>query len=213
VDYTEAPSFANETTQPFTKYDTTTVIVHVRDNVTGHEWKAMYYPRVDEFSQLELAGTFSTSMTFNPNVTLWVEFQNRTTTPKHVFRYADSEAGLLEVFIPYFVAVVLLDKGYVTDVTWQDGCANGCRDKYCLDDQCGNEHTNDICDKMNCNLKVFFAYSGRDGADNACRSIASTPERFQQYSLTPTANFGNGLWDDFLSNTVSTAPNPIDQAA
>jgi len=209
-DYNNAASDANGTVQPFTIYQTTTVYVHARDNVTGHEWKATFWPRIDEFSQFELLGTFNNSMIFNPNVTVWVEYQNKTTQPKHVYQNEN------QLFIPYFTAVVLLDKGRVSDLQWQDGCGNGCRDKYCLDNVCGNfrmDGDTDVCTKIDCNIKVYFAWSGRDASDNACKSIASTPQKFQQYSLTPTANFGTGLWDDIFYKFTSTAPNPIDQQA
>jgi len=210
-DYNNAASDANNTVQPFTIYQTTTVFVHARDNVTGHEWKATFWPRIDEFSQLELSGSFNNSMIFNPNLTVWVEYQNRTTSPKHVYQNEN------ELVIPYFTAIVLIDQGWVTDLTWQDGCGGSCSNKYCLDNQCGNfrmDGGTDICTKTDCNIKVYFAWSGRDASDTACKSIASTPKKFQKYSFkSTTANFGNGLWDDFIYKFSTTAPNPFDQQA
>lgn len=212
-DYNNAASDANSTVQPFTIYQTTTVYLHVRDNVTGHEWKATYWPRIDEFSLLEVVGSYNNSMSFNPNVTVWVEYQNRTTTPKRVYQNEN------QLFIPYFTAVVLLDKGWVTDLQWQDGCSGsaGCNPKYCLDDTCGTyriQSGDDVCDgKVDCNIKVYFAFSGRDASDSACKSIASTPAKFAKYSLTDTRNFGSGVWDDIIYNFKQKAPNPVNEQA
>lgn len=210
-DYNDAASAANGTVQPFTIYQTTTVYIHGRDEVTGHEWVATFWPRIDEFSVLEIAGS-NNSMIFNPNLTIWVEYQNKTTPIKHVYQNEN------QLFIQYFTAVVLLDGGWVTDLSWQDGCGGsaGCADKYCLNNSCGvfrMDGGTDICTQIDCNIKVYWAYSGRDAQDSACKSIASTPAKFSQYSLTQTRNFGSGLWNDVIYSFTQKAPNPINEQA
>jgi len=205
--YNDSAAAAANTTEPFTIYQTTTVIVHAVDNATGHQWKATFYPRIDEFSQLEIPGTFNTSMTFNPNLLIFVEFNGQNLTQKHVYTPDNN------LFIPYFTAVVLLNRGNVASFQWQDGCGN-CKTGDCLDNSCGIERfsgTTDVCTQTDCNIKVYFAWSGRDALDNACKSINSTPAKFDQYSLTPTVNFGTGLFNDFIYTFTSTAPNPLSQ--
>jgi hypothetical protein len=207
--YNDSAAAAANTTQPYTIYQTVTVIVRVNDTATGHQWNATYWPRVDEFSQLELAGTFNNSLSFNPNLIVSVEFQNITITPwKHIYRNAS------QLMVPYLTAVVVLSKGFVSGFQWQDGCSN-CKSGNCLDNSCGTprlDGSTDICTKTDCNIKVYLAWIGRDASDNACRSIDSTPASFSQYSLTPTVNFGTGLWNDFIYNFHATAPNPLSEA-
>lgn len=205
--YNDAAALAAKTVPPVTIYETTTVLVHARDNLTGHEWVATYWPRVDEFSQLELAGTFNTSLSFNPNLTIWVEYNGITTPPRRVFNETSN------LIIPYFVAVVLLDKGKIRDVQYQEGCHN-CRSGHCLDNNCGMSRgsgSSDVCNSTDCNIKVFLAWSGRDSSDTPCKSISSTPQNFNEFSTTPLVNFGNSVYNDFIYNWKTKAPNPFDQ--
>lgn len=41
--------------------NTVNVTVHARDNITKQEWTSIFYPRVDEFSLLELSGNILNS--------------------------------------------------------------------------------------------------------------------------------------------------------
>jgi len=207
--YKDAAAAAAKTKEPFTIYQTTTVFVYAQDNLTGHEWKSTFWPRIDEFSQLELSGTFNNSQSLNPNLLVSVGFNGRNTTWKHVYRTEN------ELMIPFFTAVVLLSKGRVSDFSWQDGCSH-CYSGDCLDNSCGGPRmsgSTDVCTKTDCNIKVYLAWGGRDASDNACKSIASTPNSFEQYSLTKTVNFGNGLWNDFIYSFKTGSPTPIETSA
>jgi hypothetical protein len=189
-----------------------TIYVHARDNVTKQQWTATYWPRVDEFSQLHMLNTNFTGMSFNPNLTIWVELKgyNETLPPKRV--YNDDE-GMEQLVIPYFTALVLLDKGNVTDFQWDDGCDDYCNpNKDCLDDVCGVHRIRkgkDICNgTVDCNIKIYVAWSGRDKDDVRCRSETSSPSNFRQVSVSPVTTLGDGLWDDFVYKFTTNAPDP-----
>jgi len=207
VNYTNAVNLAAVTHPPYALFDTTTVYLYARDNITNQHWAATFWPRVDEFSQLELTGSFALNYSFNPNLTIWASHMNITLPEKMIY------SPVNQLMITYLTAVVLLDNGNVADFSWQDGCS-GCTSQYCLDNNCGafrNAPSNDACNSIDCNIKVYIAWTGRDSSDATCTSISSTPANFEKYSLTPVANFGTGLWGDFISPIKSTAPNPLSQ--
>eukprot|EP01111_Echinosteliopsis_oligospora_P005260 TRINITY_DN1851_c0_g1_i1.p1 TRINITY_DN1851_c0_g1~~TRINITY_DN1851_c0_g1_i1.p1 ORF type:complete len:252 (+),score=50.58 TRINITY_DN1851_c0_g1_i1:151-906(+) len=194
------------TLPPFIRYQCVEINVYALNEATGHTWKSTFYPRVDEFTQMELPYTAHPLFMFNPNLTVWVEFQGINTTAKHTFDPINN------VFIPYMVVMIQLDKGAYTGISWQDGCSQ-CRDIRCVDLNCGETRdpnvtsTDDICNKVNCNIKFYLAWTGRDANDANLLTASSTPTNFNKYSITPFAKFGNGLWDDFIYNVKSTGQN------
>ena len=215
--YGEAPGLAGSTSPPYAKYDTVNVTIWARDNRTQQQWAANFYPRVDEFSLLELAGTSQWDYTFNPNLTIWLEipqYSNLTSlkdSPKLVYTVLEESGD--QVYIPYFTALVLLNKGVVTDFQWDGGCKS-CATDLCITDQCGTKrikNNEDICkDQANCNIKVYLAWMGRDKDDSKCRSVNSMPNNFSKYSVAPITNFGNGLFDDVIYKFTQNAPNPLE---
>jgi len=211
--YTTAAQAANSTHQPFTIYQTTSIKVHAVDNKTGHAWSSTFWPRVDEFSVLELLNSYNNSFVKNQNLTVFVEYQGFNTSGKPYFMTNEKDKA---VIVLYQTVVVLLDKGNVVGVDWQDGCSQ-CLSEHCVDNTCGTEQMDgdtDLCvDKMDCNIKIYLAWSGRDANDDACRSIASSPASFSQYSLGNIANWGNNLWNDLFFQVSNTAPNPFGQQA
>jgi len=149
-------------------------------------------------------------MVFNPNLTIWLTLpntrMNATLVPKHIYNPVGN------IIMPYYVAVVLLSKGVVSSFSWQDGCGS-CANGKCIDNSCGISQfsgSTDLCNgTVDCNVKVYLAWSGRDSNDDACKSISSTPDNFNKYSLTPSVNFGTSFYNDFIYQFSSTAPNPL----
>lgn len=193
--------------------------MHARDNITKQTWKSTYYPRVDEFTRLELVGTAEQGFTSNPNLTVWLEFPNYPNQtklkdlPKRVYKH-NVEDEEKPVVVLYYTAIVLLDQGNIVDFRWDDGCG-GCAKKLCIDEQCGAEIKKDnFCsEETNCNIKVYLVWMGRDKDDAKCRSISSRPNSFSKYSVTPVTNFGNSLFSSTIFNFKSNAPNPLSDQA
>jgi len=185
--------------------------LYVRNDATAHEWRSTYYPRVDEFSMLEAFNSSDPFYLLNPNVTIWIEFFNVTTpTRKHVYSLEN------DVVVTYYTAVVHMSDGVVSKdgIKWDEGCGD-CKDptKYCLDWQCGVDRSSlGDCSQTDCNIKVYFAWSGTDKDHTSCASVNSIPSAFKHYSLTPAANFGTGLWDDFLYRVKATGEIQADNA-
>jgi len=210
-DYSQAATYANNTKPPYARYDFTTVYVHAKDNVTLQEWTSTFYPRVDEFSQLTVIGTFLQNFTFNPNLTIWVEVkgfvpQAGPLVPKRVF-----SPDLNDLVIPYFTVIAVLDKGNVTDYGWDDGCGY-CTTDECLDNQCGTHRpagTTNSCTLTDCDLRVYMAWSGRDKNDTPCKSEASCPSNFRQISTSSVTDFGSNVYNDFIYKFTTNAPNPV----
>jgi len=226
VDYTKSAESAANGGPLYAKYDTIEIHVRAKDNRTKQEWTSKYYPRVDEFSLLELtfSGGITFNYSFNPNLTVWLEFPNRPWVdmslmkPKRVYTTETTKNGE-GVIIPYFTGLVLLNKGNVTQLAWDGGCGS-CGSDVCLDDQCGRKRLDnnvDICfdatKAYNCNIKFYLAWTGRDKEDSKCRSVSSTPNSFKQYSSSPLTNFGNGLFGDVVYRFTQNAPNPVKQTA
>lgn len=217
------PNAKKNTDAPFTKCESTAIMkVYAKDNITLQQWETTYWPRVDEFSQMNVVGTYAQGFPFNQNLTVWVELiANRTSkTNVTTIRLVTEERKVytedLEkpVFIPYFTVLILMDKGIPTDMQWDEGCSS-CSPDVCINGTtCGTrtnleiEKRNEQCSKIDCNIKVFVAWTGRDKEDGACRSAASMPSKFHQYSVTPLTSFGDNLWDDFFYNWRENAPNP-----
>lgn len=221
-DYAKAPEEASKDKAPYAKYDTIEVQLITRDNRTRQEWTSTFFPRVDEFSLLELAGTFERNYSFNPNMTITLRIPSSpllVLTPKRVFSEGvfdeERETRSDPVVVTYWTVLVLLDKGNLTEIAWDDGCSD-CSSNDCVDNSCGIKRMKgdtDRCLETNCNMKVYLAWMGRDKKDSACRSVSSMPSNFSKYSFQPVQNFGNGLFDDVIYKFTTNAPNPTSDRA
>eukprot|EP01132_Coremiostelium_polycephalum_P004047 gene4047-5065_t len=136
-------------------------------------------------------------------------YQNITLRPKRVYDWQN------DVMINYFTLVIQLDKGRITDAIWDgDRDSTICKDcQFCIDNECAVQVS-----KMNCileggvlsrlcDLKLFVAWAGTDKTNRQCQSINKIPSAFRKYSLTPMAQLGRGLLNDFLYKADQNNPN------
>jgi len=182
-------------------YDTTVVNINLRNNYTEHAWAATFYPRMDEFSSLEIAYSAVDYFMFNPNLTIWFEFRGLESAIKTVY------SGPLECFVTYFTIVITLHNGEQQSVDWDDGCSD-CSQSTCVDGFCGVKRSDLPCDQIDCNIKIYLAWSGSDINQRNLTSVDSRPAVFQNFSATPLTNFGTGLWDDAIYKIEQNAPPP-----
>eukprot|EP01113_Clastostelium_recurvatum_P021479 TRINITY_DN25457_c0_g1_i1.p1 TRINITY_DN25457_c0_g1~~TRINITY_DN25457_c0_g1_i1.p1 ORF type:complete len:263 (+),score=21.38 TRINITY_DN25457_c0_g1_i1:68-790(+) len=191
----------------YKRYDWVEVEMHFYNNFTGHHQKAMFYPRMDEFSRLQVNGTCPILMT-NPHMYIWMTVHGMSTTWKHV--WAENTERLL--IMGYFSAVVQLTSGVPTAIQWDDGCQN-CLDpdKHCLDNSCGVDYSKINCNAegVDCNAKVYLAWAGVDSEAYPCKSTNSLPSAFSKYSATTIANFGIGTYDTFIYRVKDTNQVPL----
>lgn len=223
--YNDANKTAYDNRPPYIykRFDTVNIKIHAYDNLTQQSWITDHWPRVDEFSVLTVTGTTSPSgISLNPNVTITIElvgYDNITYTPKHVYSTRDTEDTSDDIVVPFFTAILLLDNGNVTDFQWDDGCKGYCNpNTQCVDDVCANKRYSrhgDICSSqvnVDCNIKIYLAWSGRDKDDIPCKSMASAPSNFKQVSVSPITTLGSGLWNDFIYRFTTNAPDPVSGA-
>lgn len=113
--YTAAAELANSTLPPYSIYQTSMfnsyysrtnnitaeIKVHAQSALSNHSWSATFWPRVDEFSVLELifhilhlSFRYSHIWLFipndtlwwrSPNVTVWVEYKNLYGTHPYIY--------------------------------------------------------------------------------------------------------------------------------
>jgi len=187
-------------------YDQTVAYMNVRNEWTGHEWQAVFWPRVDEYATLEIPYSYE-SFQGNPNITVWVEFHGMNTSQRHY-----SKSNLV---VGYWTVVIQLNEGQVYSVDWNEGCSE-CTSSDCIDNNCGVD-IGSYCNAnsgYDCEMKVFLAWSGEDGNSKICTSINSIPAAFKTYSAVPTYQFGTGLADNIIykvQNTGSKIPSDIEK--
>eukprot|EP01112_Ceratiomyxa_fruticulosa_P005437 TRINITY_DN1605_c0_g1_i1.p1 TRINITY_DN1605_c0_g1~~TRINITY_DN1605_c0_g1_i1.p1 ORF type:complete len:241 (+),score=37.30 TRINITY_DN1605_c0_g1_i1:212-934(+) len=191
---------AIEKATSYKRYDDMAVYLHTYNWLTGHHQKAAFYPRVDEFTQVEIPGSDQVLL-FNPNLTVWFEVNGYKTDMKHIY---DRDK---DVFISYWTVVIDLNAGKLNGIQYDEGCKN-CHPDQCIDNVCGVGRTKMSCNDegVDCNVKAYLAWFGHDANNFPCTSINSIPSAFQRYSLTPVENFGNGLYDDFIYRVKNVAP-------
>jgi len=179
-------------------------------------WKAMYFPKVDSFT--ELRNTFTQPLVELPNTTVrvWLEFpaygsDMRSESRIMLYSYNSSKSSeKWDLLVGSRAITVVLDEGVITDMYWDDSCA-GCLQDYCIEGSCSSSISDDIrppChdskalveDPYRCGLKIYIAWKGTDKDNNTLSSYTSVPSRFQKYSFIATAyEAAAGFTSDFLS--------------
>jgi len=173
------------TASSFTILDQSIIYMYVKDEWTEQVWNTTFWPRVDEFSMIEVVYSFE-SFGYNPNISMWLDFHGTNTSAVH---YASNDN-----VVAYWTAVIQLDNGAFNNIVWNDGCS----DCNCIDNNCGVSINEYCIGSYDCEMKVYLAWSGTDSQSYPCTSVNSIPANFQKYSLTPYYEVGVGLVDNIL---------------
>ncbi|GAM17982.1 hypothetical protein SAMD00019534_011570 [Acytostelium subglobosum LB1] len=80
--YSRDPGF--NSAKPKLRYDWSLCRLHVHDSGMNYRGFADFHPRVDEFTTLRIPLS-NNSILFNPNVTIWLEFQANVSTVNQVY--------------------------------------------------------------------------------------------------------------------------------
>jgi len=174
-------------------------------------WRNLYFPKVDQFT--ELRSNFTQSLVELPNISVrvWLQFpafKVRSESRIMLKRYSDSDS-VYDLLVGCRAITVVMDKGVVTDMYWDDSCS-GCSAEYCLEDSCSSKiedlrpmcHDKDALaeDPFHCGLKIYIAWIGTDSDGKSLNSYTSVPSRFEKYSFISSAyDAASGFTSDFIS--------------
>ena len=197
----------------FAKGDFTVLVLHVgveegtADNATASAQKAIYYPKVDDFSELRATSTQPLIGKPDTSVRVWLEFPSSNLRSETRVMLRNDETG--QRLVGSRSITIEVTDGTVTDLVWEDTC-NGCTTQSCLEDSCSTE-TDSLdpkCDDADalkddpyrCGLKIYVGWRGTDSKGVSLTSYTSMPLRFQKYSFVTSAyNAAAGFSSDFLS--------------
>jgi len=174
-------------------------------------YKSVYFPKVDEFTELRSDFTQGIVDIFNTTVRVWIEFPAfhlRSESRVMLFKYNDTHKKI-DLLVGCRAITVVLDEGEITDLYWDDTC-NGCSEEYCLEDGCSSkiEDLRPVCndkdalkeDPYHCGIKLYVAWIGTDKKNQTLSSYSSVPSRFEKYSFIASAyDAASGFTTDFLS--------------
>eukprot|EP01105_Mastigella_eilhardi_P005280 TRINITY_DN17022_c0_g1_i1.p1 TRINITY_DN17022_c0_g1~~TRINITY_DN17022_c0_g1_i1.p1 ORF type:complete len:227 (+),score=70.58 TRINITY_DN17022_c0_g1_i1:48-728(+) len=175
--------------------DTSLVYVYVQLNNHTAPIRTKYFPKIDEFSMLEILN--SSRWMKNKNVQVWLAWGNKfVTTKKH---FSDGKR-----FVGSWSAVVNFKKGKPQEIVWAGSC-DECTPQLCVDDACTVKDPGDCHDPKElkkdpgrCGMKIYLAFYGEDKQGHTMTSDGSLPERFQKYSFTMKMyEAAAGFWDDW----------------
>lgn len=163
-------------------------------------FRAVFFPRVDQFSLLRLAATRNLAgLGGNVTVRAWAELGGARSDAKLML--AESR------IVGARSLVVALENGNVTALAWDDDCES-CVSTDCLDGACSTDTATltPPCDDaealakdaFRCGVKVYVAWTGTDVRGKDMTSIAKLPSRFTKYSLVSSIyEAAAGFWEDF----------------
>jgi len=205
----------------YEKNDYSLVIMHMVSEMINSSYpaerntthyKTMYFPKVDQFT--ELRSDFTQSLTEIPNTTVrvWLEFpayEMRSESRIMLYKYNESSSKNFDYIVGSRAITVVLEEGVFKEMYWDDTCA-GCIEELCLEDSCASVigdlrptcHDSKALeeDPYRCGVKIYIAWKGTDRNNNTLSTYTSVPSRFQKYSFIATAyDAAAGFTSDFIS--------------
>jgi len=176
--------------------------------------QTIYFPKVDEFTELRNKCTQDLLYVPNVSVRVWMEFPGfEIRSETRLMLYRMTPAGTTTAKYDYLVGsraiVVNMVDGFVTDLVWDDSCT-GCTSDYCLDDGCSTiiSKIDPACggseileeDPFYCGMKIYVGWNGTDSEGATLSTYASVPSRFEKYSFFMSAyDAASGFASDFIS--------------
>jgi len=175
-------------------------------------WKSVYFPKVDEFT--ELRNHFTQALVSIPDVSVrvWIEFpafEIRSESRLLLYTFNETRSLEKEILVGSRAITVVMDQGIVTDMFWDDSCSF-CSEKDCVEGSCSTViseilppcHNQDALaeDPYRCGIKLYVAWKGTDNNNQTLHSYTSVPSRFQKYSFIASAyDAAAGFTTDFLT--------------
>jgi hypothetical protein len=182
----------------YTKNDYSLVYVWISSNAINASLpllKGIFFPKVDEFSRLEIRDSFLNFANSTVGTQIWLQLASSNVTST-IKRYNSGN-----YIVGSFSAVIQLIEGIPQAFIWDDGCdecnttgadPNQCLDRFCAVtmDECMNCTG---CTSQTCNIKIFLAWLGTDLNGNVMTSASYLPSNLIKFSVDPVYKAAAGV--------------------
>jgi len=172
--------------------------------VIGGNHKIIFYPKVDEFSLLQISMNASQREAFDhPDMWIRIEFSDKMSPLKHRRkRSRDILANIVryDFVVPFWTAIIQLKDGLAESITWDDGCY-GCSDLPCYEATCGIRNINCYAGKVDCDIKIYLGWFGTDKSGRYLTSAGKRLSRFRAYSV-------KSAYDTASETAINAIPDP-----
>jgi len=204
------------------KGDFTLAILHIACEISDPSfpsgrnttvYKSVYFPKVDEYS--ELRNHFTQNVLDFPDISVrvWLEFpafNMRSESRIMLYNLNHTTGEKYQNIVGSRAITVVMEEGVMKELFWDDSCVS-CIGKNCLEDSCSTNFITDLrpaCqdsqaleeDPYRCGIKIYVAWMGTDRDGRSLTTYTSVPSRFQKYSfITSAYDAAAGFSTDFLS--------------
>jgi len=138
----------------------------------------VFYTQVDDFAMLDLAPFPIERTRFDqPNMWIQVETGGQVSPVKQRV-----QSGSPVYVVPFWTAIINVDSGIVTSITWDDGCY-GCSGNECIMETCGVDIGTCWSNGVDCSLKVYVCWFGTDSTGYYLTSAGKRLSQFREYSI------------------------------
>lgn len=174
--------------------------------IINDESYLVFYPKVDEFTLLEVQDSFNTSWLDNlQNDPVYIRAE--VSRKSSYWRTRSQGVGASKLTVPFWTLVVEMNEGQVVSLTWDDSCPLCESSDLCVESRsCGVAHSScgQSAEANNCNLQIYLAWFGTDVDGNYLTSSDKRLSRFRSGSL-------RGAYDSALkkANNIAEIANPI----
>lgn len=178
-----------------------------------YSFKTVFYPKVDEFTLLEVDNSWRSINDF------WGNIDNLGGFKVHI-ELNGQRSDMLSVQangfqVPYWTITNQLSDGVLnpnTPFVWDndggDGCFGGCPESECVNGFCGVSTASCDDETFDCDLKIYVGWYGTDLSGSYLTSASKRLSQFRTWSVVE-------LFDSASSFAAETLPDPddlIDQA-
>lgn len=149
------------------------------------EGSAVFYPQVDEWSLLEVEGSWNhtTKNAGSNDTNITIAISGARSPPA---RLNDPARNLT---VPYFTVIAQLENGNVTSLVWDsdESPCLGCDASQCIDGNCAVP-LSQCGTTADCDVRIYIGWIGKDADGNYCLSAGSRLSRYRRLSLTTLYN-------------------------
>ena len=154
------------------------------NSVVGY---ARYYPKVDEFSMLQVPGD---GFARNENAQVRITVGDLTSRPAPV-----RKAGYIAEYLSF---LIYIDEGAHTGVGWDNSFdTNSCKIRDgIINNTCGKTYSNDL---ENVDIKIFLGFVGNDRDSTSFNSAQSMPSTFLRFGAGGVVDDVTDFVDDSIN--------------
>jgi len=179
-------------------HDRTTLCI-----VVGGVFKMLFYPKVEDFSLLQIVTLNSTTQRVVgvwDSLDLWIQVEfSDGVSPVKLRANRDSNGHVFVV--PFWTVIVQLNNGALDFIWWDDGCF-GCGGAQCINDFCGIDSNSCKPDgESDCDVKMYVGWTGTDDTGRFLVSAGKRLSRFRQWSVS-------SAYDNAYATATTAVPDP-----